>query len=695
MEMGKPIGLRSAVILPAMLVLATAGVVRAAGTTIVLGSVTVNGVQANQGSTNPSISANGRYVAFQSTATNLVPNDTNGKVDVFVKDVTSGNLVCASVYADGSQLAGSEVPKINGNGRCVVFQSDIGFSGSAIRVKDLETGTLAQANTSAAGVQANGPSGEATISADGRYVAFWSYATNLVANDTNNQRDIFVKDLTTGSILRANLSATGTAANDSSYSPSLSGNGRYVAFVSAATTLVPGVFNAQWDVFVKDLVSGAIVRANVSAGGAQANRSEGFPEPSLSADGRYVAFQSSATNLVPGDTNGLRDVFVKDLNTGAIVRATVTATGEQVTQDAYDPEISGDGLHVVFRLGSFVDGSTSAMEKDLVTGELFPIATALNGAPENSGSGQPSVNADGGHIAFISSSTNLVPNDVNARTDVFVSRGDPLVGAPIGLTAQADSSVRVDVNWVDNFSNESGYEVWVSTDGSPFSLLTTRARNVQYFRHSGFSGSHTFTYQVRAIYGLSVTEFSNTATAIVLAQPLGLNSQALNSGQIKIKWNDNATNEAAYEIWRGVGGGALSLLHTAPANTPQYTDSTVTANETYTYQVRCRNGVHVSSPTNTDTSPAMLAPTSLSSNAVSSTQVDLTWTDNSAGLETSFQIFRRLGTGTFKLIGTTGANVTSYSDTAAQPGRSYEYRVRAASGNDWSSFSNSLPITTP
>jgi hypothetical protein len=472
-------------------------------------------------------------------------------------------------------------------------------------------------------------------------VAFESNATELVPNDHSDVKDIFVKDLTTGALVRASVAPNTTPGNADSVWPSISADGRYVAFLSSATNLIHGDTNGSDDIFVKDLTTGALTRVTTSAGGTQANSASVVP--TISADGRYVAFTSAATNLVSGDTNGYQDNFVKDRLTGAIERVSVSATGEQ-----------GDNWSTV-----------------------------------------PHLSADGRVVSFFSLATNLINGDTNGTFDVYVAQTPNTPGAPSNLAATALSSSRVDLTWVDNFTGEDGFEVWLSTDGGAFSLLTTLARNVQYFRHSGFSGSHTFAYQVRAILGVRETDFSNTATALVLAQPLGLNSQALNSGQIFIKWNDNATNEAVYEIWRGVGGGALALLHTAPANTPQYTDSTVAANQTYTYQVRCRNGAHVSSFTNVDTSPAMLAPTGLTGGALSSTQVDLDWTDNSAGLETSFQIFRRQGGGAWKLIGTTGANGTSYLDSTIQSGQSYEYRVRAASSNDWSSYSNTLPVIVP
>jgi subtilisin family serine protease len=270
-----------------------------------------------------------------------------------------------------------------------------------------------------------------------------------------------------------------------------------------------------------------------------------------------------------------------------------------------------------------------------------------------------------------------------------------LPGAPTNAAALGFASNRIDVTWKDNFAGETGFEIWASVDGGSFSLLTTVAANIQYYRHSGLTGSHTYAYQVRAYTAAGQTAFSNTATALLLAQPLGLNAQALNSTRIFIKWNDNATNEAVYEIWRKVGAGAFTLRHTAPANTPQFTDNTVVPNQIYAFQVRCRNGAHVSSYSNADTSPAMLAPTNLNGTPVSSTRVNLTWTDNSAALETSFQIFRRIGAGSWKMIGSVGANVTSYADLTTKAGTAYGYQVRAASGNDWSGYSNIRSVTTP
>jgi hypothetical protein len=278
----------------------------------------------------------------------------------------------------------------------------------------------------------------------------------------------------------------------------------------------------------------------------------------ISDNGRYVVFPSDIPNLVPNDANGVViDVFVKDLVTGAVGRVSVSNTN--------------------------VDGDDRSFE--------------------------PATSADGRYVAFSSSATNLVSGDTNGEQDVFVTGALTLEGAPTTLTAQAVASNRVDLAWTDNTVGEAGFEIWASTDGGPLALVGTSVANRNVFRHTGLTGNHTVAYQVRAFTSPGgLTDFSNIATAVVIGQPLGLNAQALDTGRIQVTWNDNATNETRTEIWRKVGSGEWALLRNSLANTQRYTDITVSANQTYSYRVRCTNGVHVSSFTNEDTSPAMLAP---------------------------------------------------------------------------------------
>ena len=282
-------------------------------------SVSTVGGEAGKPSFRPSISADGRYVAFDSQASNLVPGHSGLNYDVFIHDRQEGETAIVSV-AQGGGLANSNSsgPSISGEGRYVAFESSASnlIAGDTnglpdIFVYDRQNGQTTRVSLSSAGDQANNWSTDATISSDGRYVAFMSRASNLVSNDTNGCFDVFLHDRQTGQTIRASVSSVGQQATGSDSSrPSISSDGRYVSFYSAASNLVQGDTNETGDVFIYDRQTGQTTRASVSSSGAEAN---GYSDsPSLSADGRYIAFYSTATNLVSGDTNGKSDVFVRD-----------------------------------------------------------------------------------------------------------------------------------------------------------------------------------------------------------------------------------------------------------------------------------------------------------------------------------------------------------------------------------------------
>ena len=173
-------------------------------------------------------------------------------------------------------------------------------------------------------------------------------ATNLVAGDTNGVRDVFVHDRQTGATTRVSVNSSENQGNAESLAPSLSADGRYVAFASSASNLVTGDTNATSDVFVRDRQTGATTRVSVSSSGTQGNNSS--REPSFSADGRFVAFTSQADNLVTGDSNGFADVFVHDRQTAKTTRVSLDGNGNQWASDSDSPSISGDGRFVAYRL---------------------------------------------------------------------------------------------------------------------------------------------------------------------------------------------------------------------------------------------------------------------------------------------------------------------------------------------------------
>lgn len=286
-------------------------------------STTSTGAAGNADSYTPSISANGRYVAFASLASDLVPGDTNGQEDVFVHDSLTGRTRLVSLGRTGAPANNySGHPSISADGRHVAFDSyasnlvprDRGGGIDAF-VRDLRSDRTRLVSLSSTGEQSNGFSGACSISADGRYVAFMSDATNLVPGDSNDSsEDVLVRDVLAGQTRLVSVSSTGGEANSYSTNPSISGNGRYVAFQSPASNLVPDDTNSTFDVFVRDLVNDRTSPASRSSDGAAGNGPSSGP--SMSRDGRYVAFVSVASNLVPNDTNSTFDVFRRDLTAG-------------------------------------------------------------------------------------------------------------------------------------------------------------------------------------------------------------------------------------------------------------------------------------------------------------------------------------------------------------------------------------------
>src|SRR5882672_1670938 len=312
-------------------------------------SLDSNGFQGNVNSQFPSIAGYGRYVAFHSDASNLVANDTNATRDIFVRDRQSGITQRVSVSSSGAQAnARSDYPSISADGRFVAFESaasnlvavDTNTSNDVF-VRDRQNGTTERVSVSSTGVQSapSAYSSFASISADGRFVAFTSYAPNLVVGDTNATADVFVRDRQLGTTERVSVDSAGAQGTDGSYSPSISADGRWVAFYSFANNLVASDTNPNADIFVRDRVNGTTEIASVATNGTAADSYSHYP--SISADGRIVAFHSNASNLVANDTNGLVDVFLRDRQLGTTERVSVDSNGAQaITQYSYSASVS-------------------------------------------------------------------------------------------------------------------------------------------------------------------------------------------------------------------------------------------------------------------------------------------------------------------------------------------------------------------
>ena len=362
--------------------------------------------EGNGASLLPSVSDDGRYTAFISAANNLVPGDVNGQNDAFVTDHLAHTTTRVSIASNGNE--------------------------------------------------ANGPTLEAAISANGRVVAFSSVASNLVAGDNNNVSDVFMHDRSTGNTARISVNAGGAQGNGPSFAPSVSATGQIVSFHSSATNLVPADNNNVDDVFRFDVV-GLLDRVSINNGGGQGNGASTLP--AISADGSMIAFQSAATNLVAGDVNGVQDVFVHDFVAGTTVRASVATGGAQPLLASAEPAISGDGTMVAFHsrdLGlvpGFGNTLNQVYVRSLVAGTTVPVSTTSAGLAGNGKSLRASLDETGQFIAFESDASDLVTSDLNVSTDAFVR----------DLTQPGATRVSLDKNGVE--ANGSSLSAALSRDG--------------------------------------------------------------------------------------------------------------------------------------------------------------------------------------------------------------------------------------
>ncbi len=419
----------------ALVVAITPGSLQAAvpsGPGLVRVSVDSGGAE-SEGITNANLSGDGRYAVFESNASDLVRGDTNATVDIFVKDLRTGVVRRASVATGGAQANGpSFVPAVSADGRYVLFSSSAtnlvrGDTNAAVDtfLRDVRSGTTTRVSVSARGAQGDSYSWAGCLSPNGRYASYVSTATTLVPGPTNESWQVYVRDLRTGRTTRASVSDRGVLADAETNAGCPTDDGRFVLFNSSSSRLVAGDTNDAHDVFVRDLRAGRTQRVSVTSTGRQANGTTiGI---AITANGRYLAFTSGASNLVPGDTNGVNDMFVRDLRAGTVRRVSLTASGGQGNGESNGFAVSADGRFVAFesRASNLVPGDTNddqdVFVRDLRTGRTSIQSVSDEGSPGGSYSSGAHLSADGRRVLFSSAASFLVPGDGNGAVDAFVA----------------------------------------------------------------------------------------------------------------------------------------------------------------------------------------------------------------------------------------------------------------------------------
>ncbi len=399
-------------------------------------SVNSAGVEGDQRSTFPSISIDGHHVVFESQATNLVENDTNGTRDVFLYNRDLGTFKRVNVDSNGNQGSPSTIEflaVVSADGQYTAYASsatdlvdnDTNNRFDVFRHDD-NSGETALVSINTSGSQGNAGSNRPAISGDGRIVAFQSNSTNLVAGDSNGADDIFVRDMDEGTTIRVSVNSDSVEGNGDSTLPGISADGRHIVFISEATNLVDGdtnAANATHDVFVRNRELETTTRVNVNSAGVQSNPSSITSPPSITGNGRYIVFDSRASNLVDDDNNARRDIFVHDTETHNTRRISQSVEGGDGNGESNRAAISVDGRYVTFEsTASNLVANDVNNKRDIFVYDRVSDTTRLisDGMWESGGGGdRPAISSHGREIVFSSFSADLVENDTNDEIDIF------------------------------------------------------------------------------------------------------------------------------------------------------------------------------------------------------------------------------------------------------------------------------------
>ncbi len=487
-------------------------------------SVDSNNLEGDSFSDFPSVSVNGQFVAFYSNSSNLVPNDTNNASDIFVRDVQNGMTSRVSVDSFGIEGNNHSFrPEISDDGMFVAYGSRANNlvpndtnGNSDIFIHHRPTGLTTRVSVATGGGQANNNSHFASTNVNGQFIAFDSDATNLVVGDTNIATDIFVHNQGTGVTTRVSVGPMGAQANAGSYRPKISADGTTVAFYSSATNLVPGDTNNKDDIFVHHIPTGITSRVSVSSMGLQANDNSKFV--SLNANGQFVAFDSFATNLVPGDTNGMSDIFVHDRATGITNRISVDSAGAEANENSYFPSIDDSAQFIAYYsfasnlIANDTNGAEDIFVFDAANGNVQRVSIDSALIEGNKGSDFPSLSPNAGFVAFRSAATNLICDDTNDFRDIYMH---DLTG--IGINTPPNI-----VSITPSVSNP------INIQFQPISLTTT-------FNDPDCNDTLTVTYD----WGDGLTDSSSTATS-----PISFSHVYANGGTygVKVTISDAAGN---------------------------------------------------------------------------------------------------------------------------------------------------------
>ena len=489
-------------------------------------------------SLSPLITPDGRYVVFDSYATNLAPNITNNQENVFICDLTSGAISVVDVSGLGT-LANSygQAAAVSTNGEFVLFYSmannlaaGAASSSDGVFLRDTISNNTYLVSVGATGVEAaNSTSSGAVMTPDGRFVAFASTAQETT-NVDYAYPDVFVRDMLSNTTLLVNISANanGYSGNQSALSPSITPDGRYVSFVSAANNLVSGPLTYYRNVYRRDLTEAATEIVSEAYSESGINPQTGFnasaetDSPTIDAAGEWAAFDSYAANLVREDTNSIEHVYLANLINGALTLVSASAAGAQGNNASTLPVLSADGSTLIFQSTAYnlIPGANNGQQNiyayNVATGAISLVSVNTNGAGGDAQSGASlsgygySVSANGRYVTFLSQATDLV-------TNVFTNTYTPHV---YFRDLQAGVTELLDVNTSGRTGDNEAYNPVISADGSTVAFTSASDLLVPGVTNSTAGFQNVEIYQRNLAAG---------TTVLVSATPLGV--PATNLGQ--------------------------------------------------------------------------------------------------------------------------------------------------------------------
>ncbi|MEU7903745.1 hypothetical protein [Actinoplanes sp. NPDC049118] len=396
-----------------------------------------DGAEANDSSDFPAVSGDGRFVAFGSNAINIVQRDLNNAHDIFVRDLSTGVNTRVSVATDGTAAnAASYGAALSHDGRFVAFYSSASnlVQGDTNKVADVfvhdrQAGTTSRVSVATDGTEGNGPSQNPGLSADGRWVTFSTTATNLAPGAVGPKSKVLLHDRETGTTAEVSVRPDGTSGTEDSSLPRISADGRYVSFVSSDRQIVPSPRFIAMNAYVRDLQSGTTVRVN-----ATSLSSLGYAIPkvgtpvTVSPDGRYATLLTDSV-MVPEDTNRVTDAYRVELATGTVTRVSVGVDGVQGDKASglliTGASMSADGRYIAFdsEATNFVAGDTNGVRDIFVRDTVDGTTTLVSagGAPNTRPSYYPAISADGSVVVFTTDGA-LTVDDTNLRSDVYLHR---------------------------------------------------------------------------------------------------------------------------------------------------------------------------------------------------------------------------------------------------------------------------------